>query len=102
MDKITDVMFSPNGASAITMSLPEDDLGGKVIKLWNANRGLTMATLDGQAYSAGYVTYSSSGKMLALPSRDNTISIWNSDRGLKIATLEGHTDTVWGNDVFAR
>lgn len=95
MDKITDVKFSPNGATAVTLSMPEDPTGGITIKLWNAEKGLTMATLDGQAYSAGYITYSSSGKMLALPSRDNSISLWNSDRGLKIATLEGHTDTVW-------
>ena len=93
--EITDVKFSPNGATAVTLSMPEDQTGGRAIKLWNAEKGLTIATLDGQAYSARYIAYSSSGKLLALPSRDNSISLWNSDRGIKIAILVGHTDTVW-------
>lgn len=95
MGAVTDVKFSPNGARAVTLSTAQDQTGGDVIKLWNVERGLTVATPDERVFSADNIAFSPSGRILALPSRDNTISLWNTDRGLKIAALVGHTDNVY-------
>lgn len=95
MGAVTDVKFSPNGARAVTLSTAQNQSGGKVIKLWNVERGLTVATPNARVYSVRYIAFSPSGKILALPARDNTISLWNTDRGLKIAALVGHTDAVY-------
>ena len=95
MGTVTDVKFSPYGATAVTLSTAQGQTGGTVIKLWNVESGLTVATPDERVFSADNIAFSPSGKILALPSRDNTISLWNTDRGLKIAALVGHTDEVY-------
>ena len=95
MGAVTGVKLSPDGKTAITMSASEDPTESDLIKLWNAERGLTIATLDGMTHWKRAITYSSDGKHLAAPSRNNTIGLWDADRGLKIAKLIGHTDKIW-------
>lgn len=64
------------------------------IKLWNANTGECLRTLEGHNSSAVSVAFSPDGTTLASGSSDYTIKLWNANTGECLRTLKGHNHSV--------
>ena len=60
------------------------------IKLWNANTGECLRTLEGHGTLVETVAFSPDGTTLASGSHDATIKLWNANTGEYLRTLEGH------------
>ena len=64
------------------------------MKLWNAEDGSLVRTLEGHSDCVSSVTFSPDGKLLASGSLDSTVKLWNAEDGSLVRTLEGHTARV--------
>ena len=64
----------------------------KTIKLWNANTGECLRTLEGHTQTVHSVAFSPDGTTLASGSWEKTIKLWNANTGECLRTLEGHAD----------
>ena len=67
----------------------------ETIKLWNANKGECLATLEGHGSPVMLVAFSPDGTTLASGSGDKTIKLWNANTGECLRTLDGHTNSVY-------
>ena len=65
------------------------------IKIWNAESGELINTLNGHTGSVNSVCFSSDNERIISGSGDRSIKIWNTATGQLIKTLNGHTDTIW-------
>ncbi|MGH9752663.1 MAG: WD40 repeat domain-containing protein [Blastocatellia bacterium] len=61
-----------------------------IVKLWDAQTGQELATLEGHDFDVYSVAFSPNGKTLASGSGDNTIKLWDPQTGQELATLKGH------------
>ncbi len=86
--QVYSVAFSPDGKRIVS--------GGsdKTIKLWDAQTGSEIRTLQGHAAQVYSVAFSPDGKQIVSGSSDKTIKLWNAQTGSEIRTLQGHTDWV--------
>ncbi|MEE1097710.1 MAG: hypothetical protein U0K83_05205, partial [Bacteroidales bacterium] len=64
------VAYSPDGTKIISGS------GDKTIKIWDANTGQCLQTLEGHKYSVNSVAFSHDGTKIISGSVDKTIKIW--------------------------
>ncbi|MBO5839244.1 MAG: hypothetical protein J6R06_06200, partial [Bacteroidales bacterium] len=65
------------------------------IKIWDANTGQCLKTLEGHSGWVLSVAYSpDSTKIISGFSVDETIKIWDANTGECLKTLEGHSDWV--------
>ena len=62
------------------------------IKIWNAENGELMNTLNGHTAAVNSVCFSSDNKRIVSGSDDGSIKIWDADIGELINTLNGH---IW-------
>jgi len=85
---ITDVAFSPDGATLASWSRDN-----KVI-LWDVKSGEILHTLTGHTDSVRSVAFSPDGSTLASGSDDGTIILWDAKSGEKLHTLIKHTRIV--------
>ena len=83
-ETIMSVAFSPDG----TRLLSGDD---KTLKLWDAQTGQLLQTLQGGANS---VAFSPDGTRLLSGSWDNTLKLWDAQTGQLLQTLQGHQNGV--------
>ena len=67
--------------------------GDKIVRLWDADSGEAVATLEGYSGSVTSVAFSPDGKRVASGSRDKTVRLWDAESGEAVATLEGYTDS---------
>ena len=65
------------------------------IKIWNAENGELIKTLNGHTDWVFSVCFSSDNKRIVSGSYDKSIKIWNTDTGELINTLNGHTNSVF-------
>lgn len=82
------VAFSPDGKRIVSAS---DD---KTIRIWNAENGLALNTLEGHTGPVYSANFNPDGKRIASASKDSTIRIWDAESGAIINVLKGHTNTV--------
>ena len=87
--------YSPDGKYIISSA------GGKIIKMWDVEKGECVKTLEASAGSVSCLAYSPDGKYIVSGSNqphsetpDNNIRIWDAESGKCILTLEGHTKGV--------
>ena len=66
----------------------------KTIKLWDAQTGLELRTLEGHSKSVASVAFSPDGQRIVSGSHDNTIKLWDAQTGSELRTLEGHSDLL--------
>ena len=64
------------------------------IKLWDANTGDCLHTLQGHTEIIRSVCYSPDGQFLASGSDDRTIRLWDVQTGHCLNTLKGHAGSV--------
>jgi WD40 repeat protein len=66
------------------------------VRLWEAEGGRPLATLQGHTGEVYCVALSGDGRLVASGSRDGTVRLWESETGRPLATLRGHTSAVFG------
>ncbi|KAH1371911.1 hypothetical protein KXX50_004916, partial [Aspergillus fumigatus] len=64
------------------------------IKLWDAQTGLELRSLEGHSSLVGSVAFSPDGQRIVSGSGDSTIKLWDAQTGLELRSLEGHSDSV--------
>ena len=79
-------MLSPDGSLVLTW------IGNKVVRLWRASTGESLANLEGSGDSVD-TSFSPDGSRI-VTAVDNTARLWDGRTGAPHATLAGHSDKV--------
>ena len=85
---VYDVAFSPDGKRVASAS------GDKTIKIWDAQSGQEIATLNGHEDGVMTVAFSPDGARLASGGYDKTIRFWDAESGQEISTVRGHASMI--------
>ncbi|MGL4767162.1 MAG: WD40 repeat domain-containing protein, partial [Formosimonas sp.] len=64
------------------------------IKIWDAQTGQCLRTLQGHTHSVTSAHFDRTGERVVSASYDKTIKIWDAQTGQCLRTLQGHTDWV--------
>src|SRR5581483_10624179 len=64
------------------------------IKIWDADSGSLLNTLNGHTNSVYSVAFSSDNRKIVSGSGDYSIKIWDAESGSLLNTLNGHTDWI--------
>ena len=64
------------------------------MRVWDADSGKTLATLQGHTAAVFSAAFSPDGKRIVTASYDNTARVWDADSGKTLASLQGHTAGV--------
>ena len=86
--EVNSVAFSPDGTKIISGSTD------KTIKIWDANTGHCLKTLEGHSSFVESVAFSPDGTKIISGSFDETVKIWDANTGECLKTLKGHSDYV--------
>jgi WD40 repeat protein len=81
-------VYSPSGLQLASGS------SDKMVRLWEAQSGVFMHTLEGHTDHVNSVVYSPSGLQLASGSSDKTVRLWEAHSGVLGHAIEGRTSTV--------
>ncbi len=87
-NKVTSIAFSPDGKYALSGS------HDKTLKLWNAESGKEIRTLEGHSYGVTSVAFSPNGKYALSGSDDKMLKLWDVEGGKEIRTFAGHSYLV--------
>jgi WD40 repeat protein len=68
--------------------------GDKRARVWSADDGQLLATLEGHSGDINSAVFSPDGERIVTASDDKTVRIWSLAAGKLLATLEGHTEAV--------
>jgi WD40 repeat protein len=82
-------LLTPDGERLITIDKAS-------VRIWNANNGEALCTLDGHSADIENVQLSQDGRLLVTSSSDKTARIWSIDCGRELAVLKGHDAGVNG------
>jgi WD40 repeat protein len=80
---VLDVAVSPDGRQ---IAACQDEF----IKLWDAQTGQNLGTLEGHRGRVSSVAFSPDGRWLEAGSWDGKVKIWDAQTGQNMGTLEGH------------
>jgi WD40 repeat protein len=83
------VVYSPDGTKIASGSADE------TLKIWNAQTGQCVSTLNGHSNSVESVAWNNDGSKLASGSWDKTVRIWSVGSAGTFecqSTLSGHSD----------
>jgi WD40 repeat protein len=72
-NKVISVAYSPYGTKIVSGS------GDGIIKIWDANTGQCLKTLEGHSDDVNSVAYSPDGKRIISGSDDETVKIWGEE-----------------------
>ena len=81
----------PSAPTAPGWSRPAAD---KTLKLWDAETGQELRTLEGHTGEVSACAFSPDGARVVSASEDKTLKLWDAETGRELRTLEGHTDWV--------
>jgi WD40 repeat protein len=85
---VDSLSYSPDGRRIASGSMDN------AIRVWEAETGAELLTLEGHSSWVRAVAYSPDGRHIAMGSTDRTIHVWEAGDGREILTLAGHTATV--------
>ncbi|MGK0187511.1 MAG: WD40 repeat protein/tetratricopeptide (TPR) repeat protein [Verrucomicrobiales bacterium] len=85
---VTSVFFSPDGTRIVSGSRDN------TVKLWDADTGNEIASLEGHSERVTSVAFSPDGSRIVSGSFDNTVKLWDVATGNEIASLKGHSESV--------
>jgi WD40 repeat protein len=69
--------------------------GDHSIKIWDAQSGKLLRTLNGHTEWVNSVAFSYDNHKIVSGSHDRSIKIWDSESGKLLHTLTGHTSAIW-------
>jgi Ras of Complex, Roc, domain of DAPkinase/WD domain, G-beta repeat len=79
------VVWSPDGSKIASAS------GDRTGRVWDANSGQLLHTLEGHGGGVGSVAWTGDGRRLASGSDDGTVRVWDAESGEELAVYElGH------------
>ena len=89
-DNVNSASYSPDGKRIVSASLDN------TVKIWDAETGMELKTLDGHTDRVNFASFSPDGKRIVSASYDKTVKIWDAQTGTELKTLElvGHTSFV--------
>jgi WD40 repeat protein len=94
--EITHVVFSPDGKRlACAGNGPGPLRWASVVKVYDAETGKEVLSLDGHTGRVNHVAFSRDGKHLASTSDDRTVRIWDATTGAEVRRFNRHTEPVW-------
>ena len=76
------------------MEIQASSSDDNTVRLWDAESGKLLRSLEGHAGSVLSVAWSPDGKSLASSSDDNTVRLWDAESGKLLRSLEGHIRSV--------
>lgn len=82
------------GSSEYENKIEEAKNSLKIAKVWNAQTGNIIHTLEGHTDTINFIVYSPDGSKIATGSNDNTAKVWDAEEGTILHTLAGHTGAV--------
>jgi serine/threonine protein kinase/sugar lactone lactonase YvrE len=85
---VCSVCFSPDGKRLASASRDQ------TVKVWDAQTGREILTLEGHTSWVESVCFSPDGKRLASASGDETVKVWDAQTGQEVLTLQGHSRSV--------
>ncbi len=88
---VSSVALNSNGRCVATAS------GDGTIKIWDAESGRVLISLEGHGRSVNSVAWSPDGQRLASGSDDSAVKVWDAESGRVLISLEGHGN--WVNSV---
>jgi hypothetical protein len=89
-NKVTDVVFDPDGRLLATASLD------KTATVWNIATRTRVHQLKGHSAGLTRVVFDADGDRVATTSRDGTTQIWDVESGTQLMRLAGHAGEVSG------
>ncbi|MGC6415118.1 MAG: caspase family protein, partial [Bacteroidia bacterium] len=84
--------FNAKGSQIVTAS------GDRIARIWDAQSGELLHTLEGHTNSVNSAVYNATGSQIVTASWDGTARIWDAQSGELLHTLEGHTK--WVNSAY--
>jgi len=85
---ILSVAYSPDGRYAVSGG------GDRMVKLWDATRGLEIRTFAGHGDNVNAVAFSPDGRHILSGSDDGTMKLWDVTTGREVRTFQGHAGKV--------
>ena len=85
---VESVAFSPDGTRIATAS------GDNTVRVWNAQTGESIHTLDAHTNDAYAVAFSPDGSRIASGAADDVIRIWDAETGEQLRVFTGHKDWI--------
>ncbi len=93
---VLSVCFSPDGkrlaSAGGVFGKPGKPFGE--VKVWDAETGQEVLTLQGHTGTVYCVCFSPDGKQIASASSDRTIKVWDAETGQEVLALRGHTSGI--------
>ncbi|MEW6733314.1 MAG: WD40 repeat domain-containing protein [Acidobacteriota bacterium] len=81
---VSSAVFSRDGKRIVTAS------GDGSAKVWDAETGRLLVSLNGHIADVNSVAFSSDGKRIVTASADNTAKVWDTETGRLLVSLNGH------------
>jgi WD40 repeat protein len=91
---VASVAFSPDGKHLVLGGGDRSGSGPGELKVWNAQTGKEIVSLQGHTAKVTTVAYSPDGKRLASGSGDKTVKVWDAQTGRELLTFKKHSGQV--------